>query len=588
MVRLATLCVTVLFRNVVEFRISAFPGTSLCFARVGGAGVNLVNMRTFETRVTLGLSVHDYTKLRMDLAFGEFCANMENQILEVQLHETDDGTVHRSMSKKFKESPVPPLLRGLAGAIGVTPAHMQFTLEERFNPERFSSTSPMKVSSRLPGSFAELVFIESQQWVESIEDGQRCVLCAQHEVTANLMGGRTIERQIESRIRTSYDMIPHQVAAYVAERAEAASGALAPTLQASATPGGGGEDGVVAVDVRRRVSIVMEDGGRADGDRLGSFRSSFRSGDLEAPPSTIGGGARGRTLSITATAGNHVRTLSTVNVDDDDDDDGNRWLTRPLPDAAAADEPASAPSSLAAAKPTSTDPSLQGPLESASPIWQHLAQLRDHMVRCLPPLSVCLSPTPTGSPALDVRRPPRTKHPHVLMPPSITPRVADFHDVQGHVVYRIVTLASTADGSYEIPTYRRYSDFVKLHAELRRLGGLPLPSTFPVPKRLFHPTRALEKRQHQLQAYLAQCSSRVVDATVPSASLATLCRFLDLEGALIGRARMLYYSQTHGYVTSGGLPPSGIPSIPGAPVGVTNNAKNAQRGNANAPPQPLV
>jgi hypothetical protein len=209
------------------------------------------------------------------------------------------------------------------------------------------------------------------------------------------------------------------------------------------------------------------------------------------------------------------------------------------------------------------------------------------MVRCLPPLSVCLSPTPTGSPALDVRRPPRTKHPHVLMPPSITPRVADFHDVQGHVVYRIVTLASTADGSYEIPTYRRYSDFVKLHAELRRLGGLPLPSTFPVPKRLFHPTRALEKRQHQLQAYLAQCSSRVVDATVPSASLATLCRFLDLEGALIGRARMLYYSQTHGYVTSGGLPPSGIPSIPGAPVGVTNNAKNAQR-NANAPPQPLV
>ena len=112
-------------------------------------------MRTFETRVTPGLSVHDYTKLRMDLAFGEFCANMENQILEVQLHETDDGTVHRSMSKKFKESPVPPLLRGLAGAIGVTPAHMQFTLEERFNPERFSSTSPMKVSSRLPGSFAE-------------------------------------------------------------------------------------------------------------------------------------------------------------------------------------------------------------------------------------------------------------------------------------------------------------------------------------------------------------------------------------------------------------------------------------------------
>ena len=539
------------FLNVGRLRWAAVGVRGLRSGSCPGAGRPFASspMRTFETRVTLGLSVHDYTKLRMDLAFGEFCANMENQILEVQLHETDDGTVHRSMSKKFKESPVPPLLRGLAGAIGVTPAHMQFTLEERFNPERFSSTSPMKVSSRLPGTFAELVFIESQQWVESVEDGQRCVLCAQHEVAAKLMGGRTIERQIESRIRASYDMIPHQVAAYVADRANKAAAGAAPTLptqafQASVTPGGGGEDGVVAVDVRRRVSIVMEEGGSAEGDRPGSFRSSFRSGDLEAPPSTIGGGARGRTLSITATAGNHVRTLSTVNVD----------------------EPAGAPSSsLAAAKPTSIDPSLQGPLESISQIWQQLAQLRDHLVRCVPPLRACLSPSPMGAPALDVRRPPRTKPPRVLMPPSITPRVADFHDVQGHVVYRIVTLASTAEGSYEIPTYRRYSDFVKLHAELRRLGGLPLPSTFPVPKRLFHPTRALEKRQHQLEVYLAQCSSRVVDATVPSAALTTLCRFLDLEGALIGRARMLYYSQAHDLVTSGGLPPPGIPSIPETP-----------------------
>ena len=47
-------------------------------------------VRSFETRVVLPMSVAAYTELRMDLAFGRFCANMENQVLEVKLHETEE------------------------------------------------------------------------------------------------------------------------------------------------------------------------------------------------------------------------------------------------------------------------------------------------------------------------------------------------------------------------------------------------------------------------------------------------------------------------------------------------------------------
>ena len=94
-------------------------------------------VRNFETRVLLPMSVQAYTDLRMDLAFQEFSARLENQILEIKLHETDDGSIHRVVSKRFRENPVPPLLRGLASSIGATPATMAFALEERFDPNRF-------------------------------------------------------------------------------------------------------------------------------------------------------------------------------------------------------------------------------------------------------------------------------------------------------------------------------------------------------------------------------------------------------------------------------------------------------------------
>jgi len=85
---------------------------------------------------------------------------------------------------------------------------MAFALEERFNPQRFSQSSPMSVSARLPGALSEVVLIESQQWVESIDDGQRCVLCAQHEVTARMRAvGSTLEKQLESRIRLSCEAV---------------------------------------------------------------------------------------------------------------------------------------------------------------------------------------------------------------------------------------------------------------------------------------------------------------------------------------------------------------------------------------------
>jgi len=130
------------------------------------------------------------------------------------------------------------------------------------------------------------------------------------------------------------------------------------------------------------------------------------------------------------------------------------------------------------------------------------------------------------------------------VPPRITPRVADFHDHRGHTVYRIVTTADTADGTFNVPAFHRYSDFLELHRELRRSGGLKdrLPRTFPVPKCLFHPKRVKEDRQVALQAYLRECSTHVIGASAPTAALAALCNFLDLEGTLINRTRTLYYS----------------------------------------------
>ena len=68
--------------------------------------------RFFETRVVLPMAASAFIELRNDLGFDKFVAStMENQILEVELHETEDGSVQRRMNKRFRDNSVPSLLR---------------------------------------------------------------------------------------------------------------------------------------------------------------------------------------------------------------------------------------------------------------------------------------------------------------------------------------------------------------------------------------------------------------------------------------------------------------------------------------------
>ena len=218
-------------------------------------------MRYFETRAPLPLTAEGFIELRNDVGFDHFCAEWENQILEIELHETEDGSMHRVMSKKMKENPVPALFRSLA------PADIEFATEERFDPRRCSVSSPMVITAKLPGSLAEMVSIDSLQWVErgSSEDGSKCVLCSQHEVTARVRGfGSTIEKKLEDKIRASYENIPKQVAAYLVKHGMTSTPPRSSRRSVSERSARhsveGYGDKVVAVDVRRRVSVVVDDG----------------------------------------------------------------------------------------------------------------------------------------------------------------------------------------------------------------------------------------------------------------------------------------------------------------------------------------
>ena len=111
--------------------------------------------------------------------------------------------------------------------------------------------------------------------------------------------------------------------------------------------------------------------------------------------------------------------------------------------------------------------------------------------------------------------------------PTITVRVADFCEVDGHTSYRLVTQATTAEGTFHVSAHHRYSDFRRLHTALR--GELVLSHAFPVPKRLIHTQRVKQARQRALQEYLKGCTTRAIESfAAPSRALAFLYRFVDL------------------------------------------------------------
>mmetsp|Transcript_9894 Transcript_9894/g.25513 ORF Transcript_9894/g.25513 Transcript_9894/m.25513 type:complete len:361 (-) Transcript_9894:14-1096(-) len=317
------------------------------------------------------------------------------------------------------------------------------------------------------------------------------------------------------------------------------------------------EDGVVAIDMRRRVSIVVEESGVGSvaGNSLGSCTLDDNPSSSSLPQASAP-----RIISVTASAGRGVRTVSMAAIDEED---GSLTVLNEEPEppspsllswSALPPLQASGIGERPLAKLAERDsppPGLSADLMSPSQLWQ---QTLHRVCRCVPQLRPCFAlPAPPAAGVTDlaqlrVRTPARK----VVKLPSITPRIADFYDSQGHTVYRIVTVANTADGTYHVPAFHRYSDFVRLHDELRSADGMrsKLPRKFPVPKRILHPMSVKQHRQQALQVYLATCSVHVVRATVPSAALMALCRFLDLEGALISRARTLYYS-----VASGGGSP---------------------------------
>jgi len=453
-------------------------------------------MRYFETRAPLPLTAEGFIELRNDVGFDHFCAEWENQILEIELHETEDGSMHRVMSKKMKENPVPALLRGLA------PAEIEFVTEERFDPSRCSVSSPMVITAKLPGSLAEMVSIDSLQWIERSTDGTNCVLCSQHEVTARVRGfGSTIEKKLEDKIRASYENIPKQVAAYLVKHGVPSApscGSRRSVSERSARHSiEGYRDKVVAVDVRRRVSVIVDD---ADGRAQRGKSRCLADGGVH------------RRISLTTTAGRSVRSQSTFEMVAEP----NSTVVSELHGASLSDSPP-------AAAPAAT--ALQRCL--ARPLQQIF-------VRCLPPppppppLPQSLPTLPELSlPALPSTRMSRVCMGALSPRPTITVRVADFCEVDGHTRYRLVTQATTAEGTFHVSAHHRYSDFRRLHTALR--NELVMPHAFPIPKRIIHTQRVKQARQHALQEYLKGCTTRAIDSfAAPSRALVHLYRFVDL------------------------------------------------------------
>ena len=123
-------------------------------------------VRTFETRNPLRMSPERFMALRVDESFDHAMAELEQQILHIPTREeTEDGLMHKVSEFEWKESPVPPLFRGLLGS-----EDAKMTVEETFDPRRVSFASAKQMKTVLPGKLSELLRIETQQWVERISD----------------------------------------------------------------------------------------------------------------------------------------------------------------------------------------------------------------------------------------------------------------------------------------------------------------------------------------------------------------------------------------------------------------------------------
>ena len=113
-------------------------------------------VRTFETRNPLRMSPERFMALRVDESFDHAMAELEQQILHIPTREeTEDGLMHKVSEFEWKESPVPPLFRGLLGS-----EDAKMTVEETFDPRRVSFASAKQMKTVLPGKLSELLRID--------------------------------------------------------------------------------------------------------------------------------------------------------------------------------------------------------------------------------------------------------------------------------------------------------------------------------------------------------------------------------------------------------------------------------------------
>ena len=139
-------------------------------------------MREFTTCATINVSTEEFMYLRLNLDIDRMNAEIEDQILNVELKgEARDGegleVVSRTKELEFKENPVPPLLRGLLKG-----NDMKFAVDESFHKTRSSQGHAMTMKTRLPAGLGEVVAVESEQWIERVSLKQvrrleHCMLC---------------------------------------------------------------------------------------------------------------------------------------------------------------------------------------------------------------------------------------------------------------------------------------------------------------------------------------------------------------------------------------------------------------------------
>ena len=178
-------------------------------------------VRHFMTRDLIGITPEEFMSIRQDTTFQTALAALEDQILSVDTEsegfDSDEVPVSKRVSvREFQNNPVPPLLRGI-----IKGDDLRITTEETLYHTSTAlphSSSSTMTKTKLPGKLAEVISIESQQWVERLSDTE-CELVSEHWITCDLFGvAGSIESAIEGGIRDSFNKAPARMEQLMARK----------------------------------------------------------------------------------------------------------------------------------------------------------------------------------------------------------------------------------------------------------------------------------------------------------------------------------------------------------------------------------